>query len=211
MNATGPKKGAKIILKLLILTWRPALRKNQGGPSNREKLRECFILDSGCTGWQNTPQNLLNINLPNLVGWLQETLRKEQKLFRSDTFQLDGKFLKKKQSTIKRRKTAKMPYIWFWVHWLAEHAPNSDQYQFTKLGLLAATDPKEGTKITWKLIFLIGRGVLIKIQRALFNTKNGRKWLIFDSGCTGWQSMLRNPLIIDLPNLFGWLEVTLRK
>ena len=118
---------------------------------------------------------------------------------------------KKKQSTIKRRKTAKMPYIWFWVHWLAEHAPNSDQYQFTKLGLLAATDPKEGTKITWKLIFLIGRGVLIKIQRALFNTKNGRKWLIFDSGCTGWQSMLRNPLMIDLPNLFGWLEVTLRK
>ena len=98
MNATGPKKGAKIILKLLNLTWRPALRKNQGGPSNREKLRECFILDSGCTGWQNTPQNLLNINLPNLVGWLQETLRKEQKLFRSDTFQLDGKFLKKNKA-----------------------------------------------------------------------------------------------------------------
>ena len=98
MNATDPKKGAKIILKLLILTWRPALRKNQGGPSNREKLRECFILDSGCTGWQNTPQNLLNINLPNLVGWLQETLRKEQKLFRSDTFQLDGKFFKKNKA-----------------------------------------------------------------------------------------------------------------
>ena len=106
MNATGPKKGAKIILKLLILTWRPALRKNQGGPSNREKLRECFILDSGCTGWQNTPQNLLNINLPNLVGWLQETLRKEQKLFRSDTFQLDGKFLKKKTKHYKKKKNS---------------------------------------------------------------------------------------------------------
>ena len=25
----------------------------------------------GCTSWQSTPQNLLNINLPNLWGWLQ--------------------------------------------------------------------------------------------------------------------------------------------
>ena len=164
MNAADPKKGAKIILKLLIVTWRPALRKNQGGPSNREKLRECFILDSGCTGWQNTPQNLLNINLPNLVGWLQktlkskiyfevslsnskpsfskknkehyqkkkkstnvwylildalvatglpnligwlqETLRKEQKLFRSDTFQLDSKFKKKNKEHYKKKKNS---------------------------------------------------------------------------------------------------------
>ena len=176
MNAADPKKGAKIILKLLIVTWRPALRKNQGGPSNREKLRECFILDSGCTGWQNTPQNLLNINLPNLVGWLQKTLKSKiyfevslsnskpsfskknkehyqkkkkstnvwylildalvatglpnligwlQETLRSKNYfevtlsNSIASLKKKTKSTIKRRKTAKMPYIWFWVHWLA--------------------------------------------------------------------------------------------
>ena len=75
MNATDPKKGAKIILKLLIVTWRPALRKNQGGPSNR--------------------------------------------------------------------KTTRMLYIRFWVHWLAEHAPKSVKYQFTKPGGVTSKDPKE--------------------------------------------------------------------
>ena len=49
------KEGAKIILKLLILTRRPVLRKNQGGLSNREKLREWLIFDSGSTGWHGTP------------------------------------------------------------------------------------------------------------------------------------------------------------
>ena len=73
----------KFILKLFSLTWRRVLRKTQWGLSNREKLRECLIFDSGCTGCQSTPQNQLNINLPNLVHWLQETLGKEQKLFSS--------------------------------------------------------------------------------------------------------------------------------
>ena len=86
VTATDPKKGANIILKLIILTRRPALRKNQGGQSNREKLREWLVSDPGYTGWQSALQNLLNINLLNLVCWFHETLRKEQKLFSSDSF-----------------------------------------------------------------------------------------------------------------------------
>ena len=58
-------EGAKIILKLRFLTQRWVLRKNQGGLSNREKQRECLIIDSGCIGWQSTRQNMPNINSPN--------------------------------------------------------------------------------------------------------------------------------------------------
>ena len=107
MTATCPKEGAKIVSKLLILTRRPVLRKNQGGPSNREKLRECLIFDSGCTGWQSTPENLLNINLSNLVGCLQNPLRKVQKLFGSLQFYLESKLSEKsKQHHEKKKKRA---------------------------------------------------------------------------------------------------------
>ena len=61
---------------------------------------------------------------------------------------------KKTKSAIKRRKRPQMPYIWFWVHWLAKHAPNSVQYEFTKLGRLTAVDPKEGAKNYWNFFFL---------------------------------------------------------
>ena len=123
LTATDPWKGAKIILKLLILTRRPALRKNHGGPSNRVKPRQCLIFDSGCTGSQSMPQNVFNINLPNLVGSLQVTLRKEQKLFGSLFFYLDSKLPEKTNNTMKSGKRAKKSYMWYWVHWFAEHAP----------------------------------------------------------------------------------------
>ena len=37
----------------------------------------------------------VNINLPNLFDWLQETLRKEQKLFGSSSFYLESKLSEK--------------------------------------------------------------------------------------------------------------------
>ena len=77
------------MLKLLFLTPRleHVLRKKQRATStttkkkkkkkkNAEKLR----FDSGWTAWQRASQNLLEINLPNFVGWLQEPSKKEQKL-----------------------------------------------------------------------------------------------------------------------------------
>ena len=76
LNARNLREAAKIILKLIFLTERLVLRKNQKGLSNREKLRECPTFGSWCTCRQSKAQNLLSINLPIL----QETLRKEQKL-----------------------------------------------------------------------------------------------------------------------------------
>ena len=100
LTASDTKKRAKIILKLFILTRRLAFRRNEGGSSNREKLRECLIFDCGCTGSQSTPQNLLNINLPNLVGYLQETLWKEQRIILKFFFLSQKEVIRKKQATL---------------------------------------------------------------------------------------------------------------
>ena len=70
LTARNLIEAAQIILKLHSLARMRVLRKNQGGLSNKEKLQECLIFDFGCTGWQSTPQNLLNIDLPSLVCWL---------------------------------------------------------------------------------------------------------------------------------------------
>ena len=56
------------------------LSKNQKALSKRRKLRKRLKFDSGCTVWQSTPQNLLNINLTNSVSSLEEPLGKEQKV-----------------------------------------------------------------------------------------------------------------------------------
>ena len=45
-----PRAGEKIIFKLLFVNQRRVLRTNQGGLSNREKLRECLIFNYRCTG-----------------------------------------------------------------------------------------------------------------------------------------------------------------
>ena len=41
-------------------------------------------------------------------------------------------FNKKPNSSTPQWTVAKMTYIWFWAHWLAEHAPKSGKYQFAK-------------------------------------------------------------------------------
>ena len=107
MTLTDSNKKAKIILKLLILSRTTVLRRNQGGPSNKENLWEFHVFDSGCTDWQSTPQNLLNIKLPNLVGCLQEMLWKEQKNILKFFFLSRKQVIRKKTNkAMKRRKRA---------------------------------------------------------------------------------------------------------
>ena len=72
-----------------------------------------------------------------------------------------------------RRKRVKMSYISFWVRWLAEHAPNTAMRQFNKLAGHNVRKPRETAKITFKLLLLSRRRVLMKNQRALSNTENG--------------------------------------
>ena len=52
---------------------------------------------------------------------------------------------------------------------LAEHAPKSVKYQFTKFGRLAERNFSEGAKTILKLLFLTRRRVLRRSQRALSN------------------------------------------
>ena len=81
LTVRNPREGAKIIFKILCLSLRRVLLKNQRGIWNNENERKRLIFDSGCAAWQSTPQTLENIDLPNLVGCLEDTLWKEQKLF----------------------------------------------------------------------------------------------------------------------------------
>ena len=147
------------------------LRKNQTELPHREHWQKWLLFDSGCTDWQSTPQNLLNIDFTDLVSWLYKTLRNEVKLFEVTLFKSTASFNKKPKSTIEHRKLVKMAYISFWLHWLTEHAPKSVKYRFTKFGRLTLRDHKEGAKIILKLFFLTSRRVLIKNQRALSNTE----------------------------------------
>ena len=103
-----------------------------------------------------------------------------------------------------------MSYIWFWVQWLAEHVPTSAKYQFTDFGWLTPRDPSEGANIILQLLFLTRMPILKKIKE-LSNREKLRECLIFDFGCSGWQSTPQNLLNIDLPNLVGWLDESLLK
>ena len=185
LTVRNSREGARIIFKILFLSPQRVLLKNQRALSSTENGRKWLLFDSGCSGWQSTPENLVNIDLPNLVGWLQDTLWKEQKLFRVILSNSKASFNKKTSNFIQHKKWAKLTYIWFWVQWLAEHAPKTGKCRFNKFGWLTRRDAKEEAKIFFKIAFLSLRGTLLKTQRTLSNSENDRKWLLFDSGCTG--------------------------
>ena len=75
LTPRNSKKGAKLILTFFFLLsfffflW----EKHKEHYGTKKKEPKCLIFDFGWTGWQSTPQHLLNINLPNLVDRLQET------------------------------------------------------------------------------------------------------------------------------------------
>ena len=48
------REGAHFILKLLFLTRRHVLRKDQRAVSKRKKLQKDLKFDFGCTVWQST-------------------------------------------------------------------------------------------------------------------------------------------------------------
>ena len=55
---------------------------------------------------------MFNISLPNFIGWLQQTLRKEQKLFSSSSFYLKSKLSETiKQHYEKKKKSQNIFYV----------------------------------------------------------------------------------------------------
>ena len=98
-----------------------------------------FLSNSNWASFQKTKQNKKNNKKQNKTK--QKTKNKKTKT----------------KSTIKQRKIVKISYFWFWVHWLAEHAPNSAKYQFIKFGRMTVKYPKKGAKIILKLLFLMSK------------------------------------------------------
>ena len=70
------RDGENIILELLFLSRRRILIKNERALPSTKSKRLWLIFDAACTCWQSMHQKLLNIDLPKLVGWLEETLKK---------------------------------------------------------------------------------------------------------------------------------------
>ena len=58
---------------------------------------------------------------------------------------------------------------------------------------------------TYMLYMFSKSKAIFNKKRALRHRKICQKWLTFEFGCTGWKSTAQNLVIIDLPNLFGWL------
>ena len=112
---------------------------------------------------------------------------------------LKASYQKRSNNTMKRRKRAKISFMWFWVFWLWEHAPKSVKHQFNKLGWLTTTDPKKVGKLILKWLFLTRSPALTMKQRALWAEEKEQKRLIFDIGCSGWQCTPKYLFNINLP------------
>ena len=86
------------------------------------------------------------------------------------------------------------------------HAPKPGYDPYTKLRHLTEGAIKEGATSILKLPYLNQRYVLRKNQKALSSRKKLRKFLKFDSGCTGWQRKPKIQLKINIPNFIFCLE-----
>ena len=63
-----PKTRCKNYFEATLSNLKASFKKEPRSTIEQKKLRLGFIFDSGCTGWQSTPLNQVNINLSNLVG-----------------------------------------------------------------------------------------------------------------------------------------------
>ena len=150
-----PIEGVKITLNLNFLNRRRVLRKNQGGQLNREKTAQMsytwlwlhWLAESTPISGQyqftkfgrltgRDPKEVAKLVLNLLILTRRPVLRNYPR------------------GPSKLRKTARMPYIWLWVHWLVEHSSKFVKYEFIRLGHLTARDPKKGAKIILKFFFL---------------------------------------------------------
>ena len=194
LTATDPSERAKTILQLLFLTQRRIKKKNpRGTVKQRKTVSKSFIWFWVRWFADHAPKSVKYIftNFSRLSG---RDPREGVKIILNLHFLTRRLVLRKNQGGLLNRETARIFYIWFWVQRLAEHAPKS-VYRFTKLVRLIARDPKEGAKI---LLFLTRRPVLRRKQRPLWKEQKEWKCLIFDFGCTGWQSTPQNLLNINL-------------
>ena len=140
----------------------------------------------------------------------QRAPKKTAKIILQFFFLTWTRVLIKNQTAVNPQRTlGKMSYIWFWVHWLADHARKTDRYRFSKFARLTGIDPKEGAKIILKFLFVTRRWVFIKKERAIRKEEKRRKSLIFDFGCIGCQSMPQHLVNINLPNMVCQLQETL--
>ena len=65
---------------------------------------------------------------------------------------MKANFKKNPRKTVKQRKTARIPSIWFWVRWLGEHTQSLLNIDLSNLfGLLEETLTKE-QKLFWRRI-----------------------------------------------------------
>ena len=81
LSARDPMEGAKNYFEVLLSISKRSYQKKTSNAMKRRKRVKCLICDFGCTALAEYALNLFNINLPNFVGSLQQTLRKDEKLF----------------------------------------------------------------------------------------------------------------------------------
>ena len=131
-----------------------SFKKKPRSPINRQKLHVCLILILGALVGR-APPKICSISIYQT--WSADCKRSyggRKNYFEVTHSNWKVSFKKKPRRNIKHKKNARIPYVWFWVHWLAEHTPKCVKYQFTKLGWLTARDPKEGAKYILKFFFL---------------------------------------------------------
>lgn len=127
-----------------------ALRKKQRALWKAENERKYLIFDFECTGCQSTPQHLLNTNLLNLVSLLQETLVKQQKIFHSYSFWLEGQFQEKSKEDCQTEKNCANTFYLILGALVGRTRPKSVKYRFIKFDWLTRRDPNKGAKVILK-------------------------------------------------------------
>ena len=65
--------------------------------------------------------------------------------------------------------------IWFWVYWLAKHAPKSVKYQFTKLGRLTAKRLWGRSKNYFEFLFCNLKASFQKIKKSTMSRSKRSK------------------------------------
>ena len=111
LNATNFSEVAKIILKLHFFTRVRVLRKNKEDYQTKKNCDNVLYLILGATGWQNTPENLLNINLPNLSADCKRPSGRSKNYFVVTLSNSKASFKKKPMRNIKQKNCENALYL----------------------------------------------------------------------------------------------------
>ena len=212
LTTRDPQEGEKIIWKFVFLSRKQVITKKKKQHYEKKKKSQnvlCVIL--GAQVGRACPK-ICSISI--YQPWpadCNRPLERSKNYFEVTHSNSKASIKKKPWRTIKQSKTKTMPYIWFWVHWFAEHAPKCVQYQFTKLGWLTTSDPKEGAKIIWKFVFLSRQQVTRKNKQHYEKWEKSQKVLYVILGALVRRARPQNLFNILLLNLVGWMRQALRK